>query len=103
LITKIENLPINLTHFDCYYNKITKLENLPNNLIELDCSNNKYLYISKKNAQKFRLKETPNYEKYILKIQKFWKNIKILKFMKSQISHQFFDIQDLHKLITIYL
>jgi hypothetical protein len=61
------------------------------------------IYISKKYAQKFRLKETPNYEKYILKIQKFWRKRKILKFMKSQISHKFFDIQDLHKLVTIYL
>jgi hypothetical protein len=61
------------------------------------------LYISKKYAKKFRLKETPNYEKNITKIQKFWKKIKILKFMKSQTSHQFFDISDLHKLVTIYL
>jgi hypothetical protein len=82
---------------------ITKLENLPNNLIELDCSNNKYLYISKIYAQKFGLKETPNYEKNIIKIQKFWKNRKILKFMKSQTSHQFFDIPDLHKFVAIYL
>jgi hypothetical protein len=61
------------------------------------------LYISKKYAQKFRLKETPNYEKYIIKIQKFWRKIKILKYMKSQFSHKFFDIPDLHKLVTIYL
>jgi hypothetical protein len=61
------------------------------------------LHISKKYARKFRLTETPNYEKYIIKIQKFWKKRKILKFMKSQISHNFFDIPDLHKLVTIYL
>jgi hypothetical protein len=61
------------------------------------------LYISKKYAQKFYLKETPNYEKYIIKIQKFWKNRKILNFMKLQSSHQFFDIPDLHKLVAIYL
>jgi Leucine-rich repeat (LRR) protein len=87
----------------CYNNKIIKLENLPNNLTWLNCYNNKYLHISKKYAKKFDLKETPNYEKYIIKIQKFWKKRKLLKFMKSQTSHQFFDIPDLHKLITIYL
>jgi hypothetical protein len=82
---------------------ITKLENLPDNLTELYCCDNKYLHISKKYAKKFDLQETPNYEKYIIKIQKFWKKRKILKFMKSQTSHQFFDIPDLHKLVTIYL
>jgi Leucine-rich repeat (LRR) protein len=102
-ITKLENLPNNLTILICSYNKIAKLENLPNNLIELNCYYNKYLYISKKYAQKFRLGETPNYEKNIIRIQKFWKNKKILNFMKSQTSHQFFDILDLHKLVTIYL
>jgi Leucine-rich repeat (LRR) protein len=102
-ITKLENLPRYLTYLKCSNNMITKLENLPNNSIKLYCFNNKYLHISKKYAQKFRLKEIPNYEKYILKIQKFWKKRKILKFMKSQTSHQIFDIPDLHKLITIYL
>jgi E3 ubiquitin-protein ligase SspH2 len=122
-ITKLENLPNKLVNLDCSYNKIAKLGNLPNkltflncsnnlitkfeilpnNLIELECYNNKYLYISKKYAQKFDLEETPNYEKNIIKIQKFWKNKKILNFMKSQTSHQFFDILDLHKLVTIYL
>jgi hypothetical protein len=82
---------------------ITKLGNLPNNLRTLRCDGNKYLYISKKNAQQFRLEKTPNYEKNILKIQKFWRKIKILNFMKSQTSHKFFDIPDLHKLVTIYL
>jgi hypothetical protein len=61
------------------------------------------LYISKKYAKKFDLEETPNYEKYVLKIQKFWKKIKILKIMKSQTSHPFFDIPDLHKIVVIYL
>jgi hypothetical protein len=84
---------------------IQKLENLPDKLLDFSCyNNNKYLHISKKYAHKFEeLKETPNYEKIIIKIQKFWRKRKILKFMKSQISHKFFDIPDLHKLVTIYL
>jgi hypothetical protein len=103
MITKLENLPDKVYHLNCKNNMITKLENLPNNIIELYCDNNKYLHISKKYARKFRLTETPNYEKYIIKIQKFWRKRKILKFMKSQTSHKFFDIPDLHKLVSIYL
>jgi hypothetical protein len=106
LITKLENLPDNLTYFFCHNNKITKLENLPINLIHLRCNDNKYLHISEINAQKYDLEETPNYENYISKIQKLWKKkhiLKISKILKSQTSHKFFDIPDLHKLVTNYL
>ena len=54
-----ENLPNSLQKLYCSSNQITKLpENLPSSLQKLSCSNNPYLYIPKKYAIRFNIKET---------------------------------------------
>src|SRR5947208_3500790 len=44
----------------CTYNQLTQLPDLPH-CQRLSCSGNTYLYITKAIADKFHLKETPNY------------------------------------------
>ncbi len=100
-----DNLPSNLTILDCSFNKVEKIDNLPSNLTNLDCSNNKYLHITKKLAQKFRLKETPNYFKYALKIQKVYRKYiskKRLNKMYKLYDSDIFHIKDIIKIIVNY-
>jgi Leucine-rich repeat (LRR) protein len=107
LINLPEYLPYTLTRLDCSYNQLIELpKNLPEMLSIgfgwIFCNNN-YIHISKKLSQKYRIKETPNYNKKAKIIQKKWKKLKILNIMKYQESHKFFDISDLHKIIIFFL
>lgn len=46
-LTKLDNLPDNLTLLDCSDNNLTSLPELPKTLIKLDCSNNKLTELPK--------------------------------------------------------
>ena len=86
-----ENLPNSLQELYCSVNKLTKLpENLPNSLQELCCSYNPYLYIPKKYAIRFNIKETYNYNYCAFKIQNIYKakrRLKRLKFCRHLQDH----------------
>src|SRR5438067_2056340 len=87
----LPNLPNNLKKLNCSHNQLTQLPDLPhcqslscrkNQLTQLPvlphcqklcCDYNKYLYIPKEIADKFNLRETPNYVSLIKSIQIRWK------------------------------
>jgi Leucine-rich repeat (LRR) protein len=85
------NLPNSLQVLWCYNNKLKELpNNLPNSLRELLCHDNKYLYITKEQAIKYRLEETPNYHKIACNMQnkiRLKQRIKRLKFCKQLREH----------------
>src|SRR5437870_5608572 len=59
-----KNLPPSLQKLYCSNNQLKELpKDLPPSLQTLNCRKNKYLYINKEIAQRFKLKETPNYNK----------------------------------------
>jgi Leucine-rich repeat (LRR) protein len=85
------NLPNSLQILQCGHNKLKELpNNLSNSLQELYCSNNPYLYITKEQAIKYNLKETPNYHKIARNLQhkiRLKQRIKRLKFCKQLREH----------------
>ena len=80
----LPNLPNNLRRLDCSRNQLTQLPDLPH-CLRLDCSDNQYLYITKEIADKFHLRETPNYVLMIKPIQTRWKaRFRLLKLRRLQ-------------------
>ncbi len=90
-ITYLPELP-NCTYIDCENNKLTflpellmcqevyceknKLTYIPNGLPNcgfFKCNDNKYIYINKKQANCFKIQETPNYNKFATIIQRNYK------------------------------
>ena len=71
------NLPASLQRLDCSRNQIRFLpSNLPASLRVLHCSNNPYIHITKGQAVKYSLEETPNFNEKATKIQKRWRLMK---------------------------
>ncbi len=118
LLTSLPELS-NCTQLHCYNNKLTHLPRLPkcwylscdeNNLTYLpklakhafccQCSENKYLYINKNQAQKLNLKETPNYNKSAIIIQKIYKKYLRNRYQQILNNHLFTGPS---KLISLYL
>jgi Leucine-rich repeat (LRR) protein len=85
------NLPNSLQILWCDNNELKELpNNLPNSLQELLCYNNKYLHITKEQAVKYQLEETPNYHKIARNLQhkiRLKQRIKRLKFCKQLREH----------------
>jgi len=74
LVELPSNLPLSLKTLRCDNNYLKHLPSLPIQLQNFTCSDNdKYMYISKRNAERFRLIETPNYSKKAIIIQHTWK------------------------------
>lgn len=62
LIRLPENLPKSLSSLICDENRLVSLpNNLPTGLRDLYCLGNPYLHITKENAKRFSIKETPDY------------------------------------------
>ncbi len=73
-LTILPNLP-KCEYLECSNNKLTFLPPLPSHKCwYIDCKYNKYLYINKKQAERFNIKETPNYNKHARVIQRCYKN-----------------------------
>jgi Leucine-rich repeat (LRR) protein len=95
---KLEELP-NLPKCEflaCYNNKLTRLPYLPR-LGEIMCDDNEYLYISKVQAMKYELDETPNYTKYAKIIQRTYRKYRYNKHLKLYL------VKNTIKLVYLYL
>ena len=84
----------------CNNNQLTTLPSSLQNCQYLSCHNNKYLHITKKQALKFNLKETPNYHKCSLVIQKAYKSY--LKRKYQPILNQYLYL-NLSKVVCSYI
>ena len=78
-LKELPEIPTNCQTLECDNNKLTVLPELSNCQI-LFCYNNQYLWINKKQAKQFGIKETPNYSKYAKMIQRNYKRYIIKKY-----------------------
>ncbi len=71
-LTCLPDLPMCRSLF-CKKNQLTYLPQLPASYIYINCKENKYLHVSKSQAKKFNLRETPDYTKCARVIQRSYK------------------------------
>ncbi len=83
---------------DCRQNNLTYLANLTDCHMT-DCTDYKYLYVSKKQAKRLFLKETPNYNKYARVIQRTYKKYLRNRYQQLLNNHLF---PGLSKLVSLY-
>ncbi len=79
-LTSIQDQP-SCSYLNCHNNKLTTIPALPI-YGRILCTGNKYLYITKQQAQKFSLKETPNYNKFAITIQKHYRRHLMKKYFE---------------------
>ena len=103
-LTELPDLP-NCQTLYCYYNQLTTLPDLPKcqklycsnnqlttlpdlpNCQRLYCDHNPYLHITKEQAERFLLTETPNYNAMAIRIQRRFRQRKKYMFLKSLQRH----------------
>ena len=85
---KLTTLPdlLNCNTLCCYGNQLTALPDLPKCQI-LYCHDNPYLHITKDQAKRFNLKETPNYTTMAIRLQRRFRQKKKYMFLKSLQRH----------------
>ncbi len=116
-LTSLPELP-NCVELSCWNNELRSLPELPecvklgctgNCLVYLprlpkckwlNCDRNKYLHINKRQAKRFRLKETPNYNRCAITIQRNYRNYLRKKYYDTV--SQYMPIGGLGKLICLY-